>query len=77
MGIIHVLFNIHRYSTALKYCKETTGDGMRDVWVIGEGFFRGIGGMFDVSLSSAQSTSPKLSWEYEYTYICCSSKIIE
>ena len=27
------------------------GNGMRDVWVIGEGFFRGIGGAFDVSLS--------------------------
>ena len=29
------------------------GNGMRDVWVIGEGFFRGVGGVFDVSLSSA------------------------
>jgi len=38
------------------------GNGMRDVWVIGEGFFRGVGGVFDVSPSSAQSTSPKLSW---------------
>lgn len=28
------------------------GNGMRDVWVIGEGFFRGVGGVFDVSLSS-------------------------
>lgn len=25
------------------------GNGMRDVWVIGEGFFRGAGGVFDVS----------------------------
>ena len=25
------------------------GNGMRDVWVIGEGFFRGVGGAFDVS----------------------------
>ena len=25
------------------------GNGMRDVWVIGEGFFRGVGGLFDVS----------------------------
>ena len=24
------------------------GNGMRDVWVIGEGFFRGVGGLFDV-----------------------------
>ncbi len=24
------------------------GNGMRDVWVIGEGFFRGVGGVFDV-----------------------------
>ena len=24
------------------------GNGMRDVWVIGEGFFRGAGGVFDV-----------------------------
>ena len=28
------------------------GNGMRDVWVIGEGFFRGVGGIFDVSLFS-------------------------
>ena len=27
------------------------GNGMRDVWVIGEGFFRGVGGVFDVSQS--------------------------
>ena len=27
------------------------GNGMRDVWVIGEGFFRGVGGVFDVSFS--------------------------
>lgn len=26
------------------------GNGMRDAWVIGEGFFRGVGGVFDVSL---------------------------
>lgn len=25
------------------------GNGMRDVWVIGEGFLRGVGGVFDVS----------------------------
>ena len=25
------------------------GNGMRDVWVIGEGFFRGAGAIFDVS----------------------------
>ena len=25
------------------------GNGMRDVWVIGEGFFRGVGGVFDVN----------------------------
>lgn len=24
------------------------GNGMRDVWVIGEGFFRGVGAVFDV-----------------------------
>ena len=28
------------------------GNGLRDVWVIGEGFFRGLGGVFDVSLSN-------------------------
>lgn len=33
------------------------GNGMRDVWVIGEGFFRGVGGVFDVSLSSALAKS--------------------
>ncbi|MCJ1288023.1 hypothetical protein MMC26_007376 [Xylographa opegraphella] len=26
---------------------ELAGNGMRDVWVIGEGFFRGVGGVFD------------------------------
>lgn len=26
------------------------GNGMRDVWVIGEGFFRGVGAVFDVSV---------------------------
>lgn len=25
------------------------GNGMKDVWVIGEGFFKGVGGAFDVS----------------------------
>ena len=25
------------------------GNGMRDVWVVGEGFFRGVGAAFDVS----------------------------
>lgn len=25
------------------------GNGMRDVWVVGEGFFRGVGAVFDVS----------------------------
>ena len=34
------------------------GNGMRDVWVIGEGFFRGVGGVFDVSLSSSLLESP-------------------
>ena len=29
------------------------GNGMRDVWVIGEGFFRGVGAVFDVSLTSS------------------------
>lgn len=28
------------------------GNGMRDVWVVGEGFFRGVGAVFDVSLLS-------------------------
>ncbi|KAI9879838.1 MAG: hypothetical protein M1830_006861 [Pleopsidium flavum] len=26
---------------------EMAGNGMRDVWVLGEGFFRGVGGVFD------------------------------
>ena len=26
------------------------GNGMRDVWVLGEAFFRGVGAVFDVSL---------------------------
>ena len=29
---------------------EIGGNGMRDVWVVGEGFFRGVGVVFDVSL---------------------------
>lgn len=28
---------------------EAAGNGMRGVWVLGEGFFRGVGGVFDVS----------------------------
>ena len=28
---------------------EVAGNGMRDVWVLGECFFRGVGGVFDVS----------------------------
>lgn len=31
--------------------KTVGGNGMKDVWVIGEGFFRGVGGVFDVSLA--------------------------
>ena len=31
------------------------GSGMKDVWVIGEGFFRGVGGVFDVSLQASLS----------------------
>ena len=34
------------------------GNGMRDVWVIGEGFFRGVGGVFDVSLFPSCLLSP-------------------
>lgn len=30
------------------------GNGMKDVWVVGEGFFRGVGAVFDVSFSSAE-----------------------
>lgn len=26
------------------------GNGLRDVWVVGEGFFRGVGAVFDVSV---------------------------
>ena len=28
--------------------ESLSGNGMRDVWVIGEGFFRNVGGVFDV-----------------------------
>lgn len=28
------------------------GNGMRDIWVVGEGFFRGVGAVFDVSCDS-------------------------
>ena len=31
------------------------GNGMRDVWVIGEGFFRGVGGVFDVRSGPSSS----------------------
>lgn len=27
---------------------DLAGNGMRDVWVLGGGFFRGVGGVFDV-----------------------------
>ena len=39
------------------------GNGMRDVWVIGEGFFRGVGGAFDVS--SIFTGFPVLPADYE------------
>ncbi|MCJ1383636.1 hypothetical protein MMC17_006750 [Xylographa soralifera] len=35
--------------TNVRGAGELAGNGMRDVWVIGEGFFRGVGGVFDVS----------------------------
>lgn len=38
------------------------GNGMRDVWVIGEGFFRGVGGVFDVSLFLC-SPRLRIPWE--------------
>ena len=28
---------------------KASGNGMKDVWVVGEGFFRGVGAVFDVS----------------------------
>lgn len=34
------------------------GNGMRDVWVIGEGFFRGVGGVFDVSHAAYSDSWP-------------------
>lgn len=37
-------------SNRLAYKGNLGGNGMRDVWVIGEGFFKGVGGAFDVSL---------------------------
>ena len=37
------------------------GNGMRDVWVIGEGFFRGVGAVFDVSPAKPWSFSTKKS----------------
>lgn len=33
------------------------GSGMRDVWVMGEGFFRGVGAVFDVSPSRLLGTT--------------------
>ena len=33
---------------------KASGNGMKDVWVVGEGFFRGVGAVFDVSFSSTE-----------------------
>lgn len=30
---------------------KSGGNGLKDVWVVGEGFFRGVGAVFDVSSS--------------------------
>lgn len=38
------------------------GNGMRDVWVIGEGFFRGVGGVFDVSLNRVALEVAVIEW---------------
>lgn len=45
------------------------GNGMRDVWVVGEGFFRGAGGVFDVS-----SVPPSLTVLIALTMMTRSSK---
>ena len=36
--------------------RSQAGNGMRDVWVIGERFFRGVGGVFDVSAGDRTSS---------------------
>lgn len=51
------------------------GNGMRDVWVIGEGFFRGIGGAFDVSIAESSpmsyvlthTSSTSIEWAFGHT----------
>ena len=35
---------------------ELAGNGMRDMWVVGEGFFRGVGGVFDVCPAAQRSS---------------------
>lgn len=35
---------------------KANGSGMKDVWVVGEGFFRGVGAVFDVIF-------PSIKWE--------------
>lgn len=55
--------------------EKLKGNGMRDVWVIGEGFFRGVGGAFDVSSSGrcvdifytdVESSSKSIVWAFEH-----------
>ena len=59
------------------------GNGMRDVWVIGEGFFRGVGAVFDVSIMDRRlnngdlantmphsCTSRGLDFEHTRVHIC-------
>lgn len=36
---------------------KSGGNGMKDVWVVGEGFFRGVGAVFDVSYTSADESN--------------------
>ena len=51
------------------------GNGMRDVWVIGEGFFRGVGGVFDVS--SLKLLCQQSGFIFMLTDVLFSSKSIE
>ena len=50
---------------------EVAGNGMRGVWVVGEGFFRGVGAVFDVSTPLFKSFSSSLvfSWVFERWWV--------
>ena len=56
--------NARDTGTTARQAGELAGNGMRDVWVIGEEFFKGVGGVFDVSLGSGCYEFSLVDWKF-------------